>query len=138
VRARLRKRLQRSPLKGSVVVGGIEAGYNHARRRWVVHAHLVVFGAGSNSVASLVAGWPGDEAKKPTVVQRLRDHIPQLSYMSKFVTYHRPLANRAAYPLNGRECREWVKWVSQYSFADFLFLLGARCQGDQITCRSCE
>jgi hypothetical protein len=66
--------------------------------------------------------------------QDLRDHIPQLSYLSKFITYHRPLADGMAYPLNARECREWVAWVSRFSFADFLFLFGARRLGDRIAC----
>jgi hypothetical protein len=135
----LRKRLERAGFSSSVViVGGLEAGYKQSMPGWVLHAHLVIYGARLAALSRFCTSFQGRGLKRPVVMQPLRHLGPQLSYVLKFTTYHRPVGLHRAVPLNRRECCEWVAWAGGHKFADYLFLFGARRQGAQIKvwCRS--
>jgi hypothetical protein len=78
--------------------------------------------------------------ERPIIRKRLKDPPEQLSYILKFGTYHRPHEQHGpsrsdAKPLNPREHAALVKWMSQFEFNDFLFLVNARREASKITLR---
>jgi hypothetical protein len=135
--AALRKRLDRSGFKGSVLVGGTEAAWNAADRRWILHLHLLAIGVRPDS-------WDGLRAKLgdfghavPLKVEALNDEARQLSYITKFTTYHRPLRRgpggpSRAFPLPPARLEELATWWARHCFEDFAFLYGARRRGGRI------
>ena len=64
-------------------------------------------------------------------VQKLKDPIVQLTYLLKFVTYHRPgrqvgKKRATAIPLPDAAFHELAAWWADTNCRDFLFLFGAR------------
>jgi hypothetical protein len=130
----LRKRLERSGLGSVPVIGGFEIAYKAERRAWVLHANLVMFGSKRHARREFKKSFAGDGFERPVVKATLKDRPKQLSYILKFSTYHRPYeqhgsAKAKAKPLNAREHAALVKWMSQFEFQDFLFLMNARREG---------
>ncbi len=132
---RLRQRLNRAGCKGAIFVGGTEVVWQSGR--WLLHVHLLAIGAHESVWQELRARWPRVGVRIPIKVDRLNDPERQVSYLQKFVTYHRPgargLRGRGrAYPLPPDRLAELVDWWSGCSFSDFLFAYGARRRGRRI------
>ncbi len=137
----LRKRLERAGLGNAPVIGGFEIVYKARRRVWVLHVNLVVIGGkqGAHEKFEKSSAKNG-EVERSIMGAKLKDRAEQLSYILKFGTYHRPHEqhgpNRSdAKPLNPREHAALVKWMSQFEFNDFLFLMKAKRGGSRITVR---
>jgi hypothetical protein len=138
IKESLRKRLDRCGLKGAIFAGGIEVAWQARRQRWLVHAHLLMIGVDENGWAQLKKAYSGSEVDDPAVRDPLNDEDRQISYLVKFVTYHRPgkrLGNRPprAYPLPAMRLAELATWWSRYRLQDFLFSYGRR--GKKIVAR---
>jgi hypothetical protein len=134
----LRKRLERAGLKNAVVIGGVEMVYRAKDYKWILHINLVVIGGRRASIKKLEKTFSRSDIERPVLTVKLKDLPEQLSYLLKFVTYHRPFAQRGpaksrALPLNRPEHRELVEWMHRYQFTDFLFLYNARREGSVIT-----
>jgi hypothetical protein len=132
---RLRKRLIRCGIKSAI--GGTEAAYDAPNDRWVVHVHLLVFGESKHAIARLKEMAKRDGLERPVKCQRVRDVLSQVTYLQKFVTYHRPgkassAGKGRAYPLKPRHVAELARWFAPRSFGDFAFLLGFRRRGSRI------
>ncbi len=132
---RLRKRLIRSGVRSAI--GGTEAAYDAPNDRWVVHVHLLVFGEIKQAIARLRVMAKRDGLERPVKCQRVRDLLSQVTYVQKFVTYHRPGKASAGgkgrpYPLKPRHVAELARWFAPRSFGDFAFMLGFRRRGSRI------
>ena len=132
---RLRKRLIRCGVRSAI--GGTEADYDAPNDRWVVHVHLLVFGEIESAIARLKVMARGDGLERPVKCQRVRDRLSQVTYLQKFVTYHRPGKTGAGgkglpYPLKPRHVAELARWFGHRRFGDFAFLLGFRRRGSRI------
>jgi hypothetical protein len=130
----LRKRLQRAGLGKVPVIGGFEIVYKAARRVWVLHVNLVMFGGDKSARKKFKEMFQTDEIDRPLLRTALKDQAEQLSYVLKFTTYHRPQEQQGptrspAKPLNAREHAALLKWMWQFGFEDFLLLINARRQG---------
>jgi hypothetical protein len=116
------------------VIGGFEIVYKAKRGVWVLHVNLVVIGGKKSARTKFERSFKGDEIEKPVTGASLKDPAEQLSYILKFGTYHRPHEQRGptrsdAKPLNAREHAALLKWMAQFEFDDFLFLVNARREG---------
>lgn len=132
---RLRKRLIRCGVRSAI--GGTEAAYDAPNDRWVVHVHLLVFGEIKLAIPRLRVMAKRDGFERPVKSQRVCDPVSQLTYLQKFVTYHRPGKASAdgkgrAYPLKPRHVAELARWFAPRRFGDFAFLLGFRRRGSCI------
>jgi hypothetical protein len=132
---RLRKRLTRSGIRSAI--GGTEAKYEASDDRWVVHVHLLVFGEIKHAIARLRVIAKSDGLERPVKCQRVCDPLNQVTYLQKFVTYHRPGKASAgargwAYPLKPRHVAELARWFAPRHFGEFAFLLGFRRRGSRI------
>jgi hypothetical protein len=131
----LRKRLKRAGLGKAPVIGGFEIVYKAKKQVWVLHVNLVVIGGKKRVHKKFKQGFKNSDIELPIRGAKLKDAPEQLSYILKFSTYHRPHEqqgpNRSdAKPLNPREHAGLVKWMAQFEFKDFLFLVNARREGD--------
>jgi hypothetical protein len=133
----LRKRLDRAGLAHVPVVGGFEMIYRARSKEWVLHINLVMFGGDEKAIAKFEEGFRDDDLYRPVERVLVEDPAEQLSYVLKFMTYHRPHQQRGpkkakAVPLNPAEHLELVRWMDQYEFSDHLFLVNARRRGASI------
>jgi hypothetical protein len=136
----LRKRLQRAGLNVPVI-GGFEVVYKAKRKVWVLHINLVIVGGEIAAHEAFKKTYDGSDFDRPIVSATLNDPAEQLSYISKFTTYHRPYeqqgsAKSPAKPLNRKQHAALVKWMSQFEFKDFLLLINARRRGHMISIKS--
>ena len=134
----LRKRLKRAGLESAVVIGGVEVAYRAKDKKWILHINLVIIGGRKASIKKLQESFARSDIERPVVTVGLKDRLVQLSYVLKFVTYHRPFtqsgpAKSRALPLNGPDHRALVQWMRQYQFTDFVFLYNARRRAGLIT-----
>jgi hypothetical protein len=130
----LRQRLRRSGLGKVPVIGGFEIVYKARRRTWVLHVNLVVIGGKETALAKFERAFQADGFERAHVKATLKDRAEQLSYVLKFTTYHRPHEQQGptrspARPLNPKEHAALLKWMSQFEFKDFMFLINARREG---------
>jgi hypothetical protein len=137
----LRKRLQRAGLGKVPVIGGFEIVYKARNKAWVLHANLVVIGGKKSAHKEFKRGFKKNRIKRPIIRAKLKDRAEQLSYILKFSSYHRPHEQHGssrsdAKPLNPREHAALVKWMSQFEFNDFLFLVNARRKASEISLRN--
>jgi hypothetical protein len=136
----LRKRLERAGLVNVPVIGGFEIVYKATRRVWMLHVNLLFIGGKMSAHKEFKRGFENSDIERPVIRAKLKDAPEQLSYILKFSTYHRPHEQRGptrsdAKPLNPREHAALVKWMSQFEFNDFLFLVNARRKASKITLR---
>jgi hypothetical protein len=133
----LRQRMDRAGLANAQCVGGFEMIYRARERYWVLHINLLIFGGTKMGLGRFAATFSSPEFVRPTQSVPLNDLPKQISYLLKFTTYHRPQRQigskrSPAKPLNAREHAVLVNWMSQYGFADMMFLYGVRRQGDRL------
>jgi hypothetical protein len=134
---RLRKQFQRCGFVRSILVGGAEVGWDEKSRSWILHVHLLAIGVPEEAWTNLRAALRNSGTATPLKVQPLRDVERQVSYVSKFTTYHRPLGRDGggrspAVPLPPTRLAELAAWWARYRFEDFVFLYGARRRGGRI------
>jgi hypothetical protein len=134
VQNRLRKQLQRCGFAGSILVGGIEVGWDQENQSWILHVHLLAIGVLEEAWTKLRIALSDSGTAIPLKRQALRNVERQVSYLSKFTTYHRPLSRRSdgrsrALPLPRARLVELARWWAQYRFEDFAFLFGAKRRG---------
>ena len=135
--ALLRKRLNRNGLADAAVIGGYENIYRAQSKSWMLHLNLVIIGGKVEAIRAFENTFSKSQLQKPTMLQTLEDFKRQLSYILKFVTYHRPFAQLGStkstpVPLNPREHCAMVSWMAQWKFQDFMFLFNARREGPNI------
>jgi hypothetical protein len=135
--AALRQRLNRSEFRGSVLVGGTEAAWIAADRHWILHLHLLAISVRPASWEQLRARLGGYGHAIPLKVEALNDKVRQLTYITKFPTYHRPLKRGPGgpsppFPLPPARLEELATWWARHRFEDFAFLYGARRRGGRI------
>jgi len=133
----LRKRLDRTGLRGVPVVGGFEMIYRARPKEWMLHINLVIFGGSAKAITKFKRGFSGGGIGRPVQRAALIHPAKQLSYILKFTTYHRPYEQQSgkkseALPLNPAQHFALVNWMSQYAFPDYLFLFNARRRGPLI------
>jgi hypothetical protein len=133
----LRKRLDRTGLRGVPVIGGFEMIYRARSKEWMLHINLVIFGGSAKAITKFKRGFSGAGIDRPVQRAALIHPAKQLSYILKFTTYHRPYEQQGrnkseALPLNPTQHFALVNWMSQYAFPDFLFLFNARRRGPLI------
>jgi hypothetical protein len=129
----LRKRLVRCGLGSVPVIGGFEIVYKADKRAWVLHINLVVLGGDEKARKTFEESFKGGDIDRPIMGAVLSDAHEQLSYILKFTTYHRPHEQHGSHkaralPLNPREHHALLKWMAQFEFQDFLFLMNAKRQ----------
>jgi hypothetical protein len=133
----LRTRLNRSGFRGSVLIGGTEAAWIARDRCWILHVHVLAIGVQGDSWDRLRQRLDYSGSGAALKVERLTDLPRQISYLTKFTTYHRPLKRgptgvSRCFPLPPRRLEELASWWANYSFEDFAFLYGARRRGGRI------
>jgi hypothetical protein len=126
----LRQQMNRAGLDGVIAIGGIEAGFKDGK--WLVHGHFAIADAEETGIEILRSFYRGKEAKRPFVVQDLKEQAKQLSYLLKFHSYYRPTKSGYPFPLKPDRALELVQWQSRYDFEDFLFLKGLRRRGARL------
>jgi len=138
-----RKELNRSGFKGSLVLGGTEAAWSERQGLWILHVHFLAIGAPERAWGRLRTTLKKSGLRFPLKRQALNDVEAQISYLQKFVTYHRPgsftgSSRSKAIPLPSDRLAELARWWSRYAFDDFPFLFGARRRGGRIIVESDE
>lgn len=137
----IRKRLKRAGLGKTPVIGGFEIVYKAERKIWVFHANLVIFGGKNAARKKFKHGFKrNSDINRPIIKEKLKDPFEQLSYILKFTTYHRPHKQTGpkrtdAKPLNPVDHAALVRWMAQFEFRDFLFLMNTRREGTKIMFR---
>ena len=136
-----RKQLHRSGFKGSLVIGGTEAAWSERQGLWILHVHFLAIGVPEEAWGQLRTALRKSGLRFPLKRQALNDVERQISYLQKFVTYHRPgsytgSGRSKAMPLPPDRLAELARWWSQYTFDDFPFLFGARRRGGRIVVES--
>ena len=137
----LRKRLSRNGLADAAVIGGYENVYRAQSKSWILHLNLVIIGGKIDAIKAFEGTFGKSQIDRPTMRQTLEDLKRQLSYVLKFVTYHRPFSQLGctkgpAIPLNPREHRALVSWMAQWRFQDFIFMFNARREGATLVSRA--
>ncbi|MGO9421961.1 hypothetical protein [Roseiarcus sp.] len=97
----------------------------------------MIFGEIEQAIARLRVMAKGDGFERPVKCQRVRDPVSQVTYVQKFVTYHRPGKASASgkgrpYPLKPRHVAELARWFYHRRFGDFALMLGFRRRGSRI------
>jgi hypothetical protein len=128
------KQLHRSGFKGSLVLGGTEAAWSERQELWILHVHFLAIGVSEEAWGRLRTALRKSRLRFPLKRQALNDVETQISYLQKFVTYHRPgsytgLGRSKAIPLPPDRLAELACWWSQYTFDDFPFSLWGSSSG---------
>jgi hypothetical protein len=128
---KLRRRLNTSGFGSAILIGGTEVAWIQDSKHWALHVHLLAIGVPTDAWDRLTASFKKDTPPFPVKVQDLEDPGEQLSYLTKFFTYHRPGKRNAsgqalAVPLPQRRLAELALWWDAYRFEDFAFLHNAR------------
>lgn len=136
-----RSQLRRAGFTGSLVVGGTEAAWSEPQGLWILHVHFLAIGVPDEAWARLRTALRNSGLRFPLKRQALNDVERQISYLQKFVTYHRPGSHSGsgrsrAIPLPPHRLAELARWWSQCTFDDFPFLFGARRRGGRIVVES--
>ena len=133
----LRKQLHRSGFTGCLALGGTEAAWSERQGLWILHVHFLAIGVPDKAWSDLGTALRKSGMKFPLKRQALKNVERQISYLQKFVTYHRPgshtgFGRAETRPLPPDRLAELARWWGQYTFDDFPFLFGARRRGGRI------
>ena len=136
----LRQKLRGAGLGSAVVVGGFELNLScdeGGRLSWLVHVHAIVFGAQDDAYANLRRRFEELGVTRAVDVREVRDPVRQISYLTKFFTYYRPLEMQAAWrslpiPMPKKRLAEYIEWLSQWRFEQMTFCLNAQQRGSHI------
>jgi hypothetical protein len=133
----IRKRVARAGFNDDPIVCAFEMVYKARTKRWILHANLVLFGVDDTSRVETALR---NSTTKGVDCQPVNDSTKQLSYLSKFATYHRPYRRKGqkpsrALPLNTLQHCELVRWMDRWRFTDLLLLINCRRSGGGIVPR---
>ena len=136
--ATLRKRLAKAGLSKVSVIAGYEMYYKAPIKSWILHANLIITDGPPQALDAFKATFKSSDFQTPVRRGPLQNAPEQLSYVSKFTTYHRPLQQSSntkapAVPLNSMQHHDLMTWMSKLQFKDFLFLYNARRHGPRIS-----
>lgn len=144
----LQRRIQRSPLKTRLIIGGIDVSWNTLNNEgghWQGHIYALVSGTVSPQLERQIQRvfMPSPETYRPSSVEPVdptdRDFFKCLTYSYKSLfnwrsSYHEsrlkrdgsPRINRRTNPLPQAQLAELTDWLSRYSVGDRLILTGVR------------
>jgi len=127
----LRKRLERH-LGDAIAFGGLEICWDAPERKWLPHANFTL--AHTTKTALLDLKERLDLGSRGFHVQLIDDDVKWQSYLLKFFTYQRPFeqfgSHRSrAIPMNVSQEIEYLEFVSEKNFPDFLLLRNIRRYG---------
>lgn len=127
-RKALRKQLERA-LPNALVCGGLEICWIASERRWLLHANLTVARTNHGELKKLKARL--GLGRKELHIKQVEDDVSWQSYLIKFVTYHRPFEQfgpkrSRPVPMNSAQEVEYLEFLSDKSFLDFLLLRNIR------------
>ncbi len=130
IKAQNRATVLRAGFPNSMIFGGLEVAYKDDLEVWISHSHWCITDPDQTSLDRL-RELCNQFGSRSVFVQQFRDPLPQISYLTKFFTYHRPMTatgerSRRAFPLPKRQLFELLDWYGNYDFEDFLFLFRAR------------
>ena len=91
------------------MIGGTEVAWKDGR--WLLHVHLLAIGVNKADWNMLRSRWPRVGVAIPIKVDQLKDVERQLSYLQKFVTYHRPGARLPSSPTAPTSPTSISTWV---------------------------
>jgi hypothetical protein len=131
MKRRAAQRIRRAAPSAGVVLGGIEADYRQSDDTFLVHAHLLIPRLPRHEEQALRSAFADIDVARAVRVQPLSDPPAQISYLLKFTTFHRPCLQNGsrrpkAIPLPDDAFRELTLWRAEYSFLDFVFMMGLR------------
>jgi len=137
LKRRTAQRIRRAAPSAQLVVGGIEAEYQSHENVFLVHAHLLISRLPDKEMKALRSAFSDIDVTRPVKLQELKDAPRQVSYLLKFVTYHRPVPQNGsrrslAMPLPNHAFAQLALWRSRYGFFDFIFMKGIRRKGGDL------
>jgi hypothetical protein len=131
VKRRAAQRLRRTAPSAEFVLGGIEAEYRQGDDTFLVHAHLLVSPLPRDELDALRSAFASIDVARPIKLQKLTDAPRQISYLLKFVTFHRPGSQKGscratAIPLPDHALKQLILWRARHGFLDFVFMMHLR------------
>jgi len=138
---KLRRRLNASGFGSAILIGGTEVAWIQDSGHWALHVHLLALDVPNGAWDQLAASLKKNAPPFPVERQDLEDPGEQLSYLTKFFTFHRPGKGNAAgharaMPLPQKRLFELARWWDEYRFQDFALLYNARRVHGQILVRN--
>jgi len=137
LKRRAAQRIRRAAPSAQLVLGGIEAEFRHQENVFLVHAHLLISRLPDEEMKALRSAFSDINVTHPVKLQELRDATRQISYLLKFVTYHRPVPQKgsrrsSAIPLPTHAFAQLALWRARYEFFDLVFMKGIRRKGGDL------
>ena len=138
LKRRVSQRIRRAAPSVGFALGGIEADYRQTDDAFLVHAHLLVSRLPRDEMKALRSAFADIGATRAIKVQPLLDPAEQISYLLKFATFHRPGSQNGPYrpratPLPDAALKQLTVWRSRYGFLDFVFMMGLRRRGGDLS-----
>lgn len=137
--SKIRQRMRRAGLQGTIIIGGTEFAWRHDRGCWLAHMHVVAIDAAPDAIERFRAacrsdGIPGLPALR---VNNIHDLPKVATYVQKFGFWHHPGGRTGphrprAVPLPRPQARELACYLLGLRFQDLLFLFSCRRAGRQI------
>lgn len=115
VKRRAAQRFRRAAPSAEFVLGGVEAEYRQGDDAFLVHAHLLVSPLPRDELDALRSAFASIDVLRPVKLQKLKDAPRQISYLLKFVTFHRPGSQKGscratAIPLPDHALKQLILW----------------------------
>jgi hypothetical protein len=141
---RLRKRIQRSALRGRIVLGGLDVSLNienNAIVGWQFHFYLLVEGKDDTGLEQAVkdAFPPEPTALAPYDFEEVKDYVEVATYAYKALFERRSgyVGNNGNHqikdhPLKGADLRKLVPFLGQYQTGARLLLAGVKRNGQRL------
>jgi hypothetical protein len=141
---RIRKRLQRSEIRGRIVLGGLDLSLNLEQNKmigWQLHLHLLIEGANDSRLEAAVrkAFPPEPTAHAPYNFAQVSDPLEVVTYAYKALIERRSgfVGNDGKHriknlPLKGADIRELAPFLSKYKVGARLVLAGVRRNGQRL------
>lgn len=137
LKRRTSQRIRRAAPSVSFVLGGIEAEYLADEDAFLVHGHFLISRLERDEEIAFRSAFRNIDRSHPVRIDPLNDLEKQISYTFKFTTYHRPGKQTGPWRPKSVELPDGPLmdvsiWRAQYTFLDFVFMLGVRRRGSQL------
>jgi hypothetical protein len=124
IHQRLRKRIERSELSSTVIMGGFEVKADEADQQWIPHSHLLIAGCREAQLDSLCQQFT---AKRASHRVPLTEPAKQISYTQKFLSLRQAQPRSGpdrpgGYRLRTPEHNEFLTWMAEYRPSELLFM----------------